>query len=213
MNTTFRLGIVLAALLPAATYAQQWELGVLAGGSFYTSQTVRSANASANAGFSKGPIVSVLLGHTPYKYVGGEFHYSYLQNDLELSSGGTKATFGAQAHMLHYDFLFYTTSRESRVRPFFAAGAGLKIYRGTGQEVAAQPLSNVALLTRTRNAEALVSLGAGIKCELAPHINLRAEFRDFLTPFPAGVIAPANNARVSGWIHDFTPMAGITFSF
>jgi hypothetical protein len=94
-----------------------------------------------------------------------------------------------------------------------SAGGGIKIYRGTGSEVAFQPLSNFALLTKDQDLTGLLSLGAGLKFALAPHIQLRLDVHDYLTPFPKQIIAPAANAKVSGWMQDIVPMAGIAVTY
>ena len=42
-------------------------------------------------------------GTTCTSIIGGEIRYTFLQNDMKLESGSAKATFGAQAHAIHYD--------------------------------------------------------------------------------------------------------------
>jgi len=44
-------------------------------------------------------------------------------------------------------------------------------------------------------------------------VFVRAEFRDYITPLPKLVITPVPGAKVGGWVHDFTPLGGIGFSF
>jgi hypothetical protein len=39
---------------------------------------------------------------------------------------------------------------------------------------------------------------------------LRLELADYATPFPDSVIVPAADARLSGWLHDFVAVIGIT---
>ena len=86
-------------------------------------------------------------------------------------------------------------------------------YRGTGTQVVFQPLSNFALLSQDQDLTALVSAGGGVKIKLASRLVLRLEVHDFLTPFPKQVITPAANAKVSGWLQDIVPMAGLGFAF
>ncbi len=59
----------------------------------------------------------------------------------------------------------------------------------------------------------MVTFGGGVKYALSPRLSLRVEVRDFLTTFPAKVIAAAPGAHLSGWLHDLVPMIGITFTF
>src|SRR5260370_29591481 len=139
------LFLVAALAVAPAAMAQKWEIGVGAGGSFYTSQTVKSAIANADASLASGLAVSAWLGNNSGRLLGGEFRYDYESADLQLKSGGSTVKFGAQSHAVHYDFLIHFTPRESKIRPFIAAGAGIKAFRGTRTEGAVPPLPNIAL--------------------------------------------------------------------
>ena len=68
-----------------------------------------------------------------YKHIGGEIRYTFLQNEMKLESGSTKATFGSQAHAIHYDFLIHATGWMHRFGPYVAFGGGMKYYRGTAR--------------------------------------------------------------------------------
>ena len=59
----------------------------------------------------------------------------------------------------------------------------------------------------------MISAGAGFRIALKPNVILRAEFRDYLTPFPGNVIAAAPGVHISGWVHDFVPLVGISYLF
>lgn len=132
---------------------------------------------------------------------------------MKLSSGGTTATFAGQTHSVHYDFLLHFTPRDSRVRPFVAAGGGIRMYRGTGAQSAYQsPLQDVAVFTQTQDLRPMASVGAGIKFAISNSIMLRAEIHDYLTPFPTKVITPVSG-HVSGWLQDFVPEFGVSFLF
>jgi hypothetical protein len=56
-------------------------------------------------------------------------------------------------------------------------------------------------------------VGAGLKVRMSSHAQLRLEVHDFLTPFPTQIITPAANAKLSGWLQDIVPMAGLAFLF
>jgi Outer membrane protein beta-barrel domain len=201
-------------LLPSIGMAQKWEFGAAGGGSFYTSSTVTAANNSTvDAKFNPGFNAGVVFGQNNYKFFGGELRYSFIHNEMELSGSGGKATFSGQAHAIHYDFLVHAAPVGATIRPFVAGGAGVKLYRGTGTEVVSQPLSSYALLTKTSEVKPMVSFGAGVKIRMSDRVQLRVELRDYVTPFPKNVIAPNNGAKVSGWIHDFMPMFGISYLF
>jgi TPP-dependent trihydroxycyclohexane-1,2-dione (THcHDO) dehydratase len=109
--------------------------------------------------------------------------------------------------------LVHATPREARLRPFIAFGGGIKYYRGTGAEQEFQPLQNFAVLTRTSEWLPMLSVGGGVKFRIAKHALVRFDFRDYMTPFPTRVILPAGGSSVSGWLHDLTPMVGISAFF
>lgn len=199
------------AAVPCAS-AQKWEFGGSVGGGFYASKDVTAAGGSASAKIQTDLAGSAWLGNSK-EHWGGELRYDYQRGPLELSQGSTQATFSAYSQAVHYDLMWHFTGSEAAVRPFVAAGAGVKIFQGTGTEVAYQPLSNYALLTKARDLVPLVSVGAGFKVRVASHVALRLEVHDFLTPFPKQVITPAANAKASGWMQDFVPMAGLAFMF
>ena len=203
---------LLAAALSPAALAQTWEVGVGGGGSFFPSQTVNNPAGNATAGFNNGLAVSAWLGNNSGRKLGGELRYDYEKADLALSSGGTKATFAGRTNAIHYDFLLHLASDEASVRPFLAAGGGVKVYSGTGTESAVQPLSNIAFLTKTSETTALFSLGAGVKFNISRIAQLRLDMHDYMTPFPKNVIAPAAGSKVSGWVQDFVVMAGLSFT-
>ena len=204
--------ITLLASAPAAL-AQKWEVGVAGGGSFSTSQTIKNAIGDANGGFSPGLAVSAWLGNNDNGTISGELRYDYEHTNLKLSSGGTNVSFGAMTNAIHYDVVLHFAPSEYHIRPFVAAGAGVKSFTGTGQEQEFQPLSNIALLTKTSQIEPLVSVGGGVKIALSPGLLLRLEAHDFLSPFPKNVIAPSPGSSVGGWLQDFVVMAGISFTF
>lgn len=205
---TFAVGI---AVLPAA-WGQQWEVGGVVGWGFYTSQNVTSATGTASASIQPNVSASFWIDGFSHRKFGGEVRYDYGMGDLHLSGGGTSASFAARSQALHYDLLWSFLGNEAPVQPFVAAGAGIKIYQGTGTQVLYQPLSNVALLTQTKDLTPLASAGVGLKIKIAPHVNLRVDVHDYLTPFPKQVITPVTG-KTPGWLQDFVPAAGLAFTF
>jgi len=213
MRLSFGITILAFACTAPAVLAQRWEVGVAGGGSFYTSETVKNPIANASAGISPGFTVSGWLANNNNNLVGGELRYDYEHSGLKLSSNGTNVNFGAQTNAIHYDFLLHFAPSEAHLRPFIAGGAGIKVYSGTGKEETFQPLSNIALLTKTSQLQPLVSVGGGVKYTLTPGTMLRLEAHDYLTPFPKNVIAPAEGSKVGGWLSDFVLEAGLSFAF
>jgi hypothetical protein len=203
----------LLALTPAA-FGQKWEFGGGAGGGFYTSQTISNSIAgNADAKIGAGPVGSVWLGYNSNSRWGGEVRYEIQSGDAQLSHSGTQASFGGMSHAAHYDLLYHFLTSEDKVRPFVAVGAGVKFYQGTGTEVASQPLSGVALLTKTSELKPVISTGFGIKARIGEHWSLRASVYDFITPFPSKVFTPNAGSKVSGIFNDFVPMIGLSYLF
>lgn len=205
--------LAIAVAAPAA-FAQKWEVGFAAGGSFLTSQTISNPAGSADATRSPGLALSAWLDNNiGTGLFGGELRYDHENGDLKLSSGGTNATFASQSNAIHYDFMYNFSSSESAVRPFVAAGGGVKWYSGTGTEQVYQPLSNIAVFSDVRDMRPMVSVGAGVKFNIAKSMLMRLEVHDYLTPFPSTLIAPVSGSSVSGWLQDFVVSAGFSFGF
>lgn len=213
MKTQHLLVAAVTLLTAPAGLAQKWEFGGAAGGGFYTSRNVTNPAISGTAKIGTGIAASAWLANNNTEHWGGEIRYDFQQGELQLKSGAGRAAFGGQSHAVHYDFHLHMAGRESVVRPFVAFGGGFKMYRGTGTEVAAQPLNNLALLTKTTDLRPMASVGAGIKYQLTQRLGLRIEAHDYITPFPDKVIAPAMNSSVSGWLHDLVVSFGLSILF
>ena len=191
--------------------AQKWEIGGGAGVGFYTSHDITSPAGTANAKIKTNVAATAWVGSNSGTRWGGELRYGYQLGDLRLKQGSTEATFGAQSHVIHYDFLYHFADRGSAVRPYINFGAGIKIYRGTGEEVVFQPLSRIALLTRAQDLVPVVSVGAGIKMKLSDSLQLRLSVNDYLTPFPSEVIVPVSGS-VDSWVNDIVPMVSLAYT-
>jgi hypothetical protein len=205
-------GLGLMAVVPSAM-AQKWEFGGGVGGSFYLSRDISNGSAKASAGIETNVASGVWLGENLSNKWGGEIRYDYQRGDLQLKSGSASTSFTGATHAIHYDILWHATPRGSKVRPFLAAGAGIKVYRATGAEIPSQPLSQFALLTKGNQLDALLSLGAGVKWQVAPALQVRLEVHDYITPFPDEVIAPNVGSHVSGVLQNIVPMIAIAYTF
>ena len=199
------------AALAASCFGQQWEFGGMGGAGFLSNVNVSSPAGSATAGFQTGGAVGGFIGQNLYSHLSGELRYAYLQNDLHIQSGGTNATFTGSAHVLHYDILWHTNRKGSRMQAFVAVGGGLKIFRGTGAEEAYQPNYQFGYMTKTQQLKPMADVGAGLRFELRPRLVLRTEFRDYITAFPNQVIAPAPGAKYGSILNDFVPMVGVSY--
>src|SRR3954453_18918672 len=200
-------------LVCAAPAFAQWELGAIGGYGFRRDITADNRAGSARVSFRPDFAWGFYGGQTEHGYLGGEAHYLYEWSPLRLRSGGQEAKMDAFAHVVHFDFLVHTADSHARFRPFVAIGGGVKVYEATGPDRAAQPLSNFVMLTRTRETKPLISPAVGLKVRLAQHVLFRAQFRDFGSPRPENIIAPAPGTTMHGWVHDFVPLVGITGTF
>ncbi len=207
-----RFTIVSILLMTAGVVpAQVWELGGAAGAGFSGSPAITGPLGQASAGLAGGYAAGAALGQSMGRWAGGEIRYTYRPGDLRLSAGSQEALFKSVTHTIHYDFLLYAQPLEARVRPFVAAGGGIRVFRGAGEEHAYQPLQDIALLTRTQEYKPLVSFGGGVRVALSRRVFLRLEARDYLTRFPSKVITPAFGAEAPGWLHEIVPLIGVSF--
>ncbi len=214
MKRLFLMTLLAGVVGTPAALAQKWEVGGGVGGSFFTSDAVTNSGVSGSASLSDGMAASFWVGNKTSNILSGELRYDFEKSGLKLSSGGTTVNFGGDTQAIHYDFLLnFTPSEGSRIRPFVAGGAGIKMFQGTGKEMVYQPLENLALLSKTSQVEPLVSVGGGVKFLLSSNVALRVEAHDYLTPFPKNVIAPAAGSKLGGWLQDFVAMVGLSFSF
>ena len=208
--------VVLSFLFVAAAgcgWAQQWEFGGNAGAGILSHVGVSSPNGSATAGFSTGPAFGVFLGHSSYSHFSGELHYGFLMDSLRLASGGTTATFGGQSHVFHYDLVWHTKRGEAKREFFVAAGGGGRLFRGTGQEQAYQPLSQFGYFTNTQAFKPMISVGGGVRFALSHNLLVRAEVRDYITAFPSAIITPAPGTSFGNILQTIVPTVGISYLF
>lgn len=208
-----QLLVVCSLALAPAALAQKWEVGGGAGGGFYTSQDVKHDDGtSASAKIETGVTAGAWLGMNSNGHFGGELRYAYQRGDLSLERAGIHATFSGDSHAIFYDFLWHTAPQGADVRPYFAFGGGVKIYRGVGTEALTQPLSRYALLTKTNEYQGLASVGVGVKMKIGDRWQLRLDVHDYMTPFPKEVIAPNAGAHVDGWLHQIVPTFGLSYT-
>ncbi|HEU0121119.1 MAG TPA: hypothetical protein VFQ91_11390 [Bryobacteraceae bacterium] len=209
---------VASVLLPISSWAQgaltpRFEIGGAVLGSFYDQKTFASTIGNVNAGFGPGFGASAWLGNHMYPRVSGEIRYDYVRNEMKLDGSGASATFNGESHAVHYDIHYHFTGAHAKLRPFVIGGGGVKMFRGTGEERAFQPLSQVAVLTRTNELTGLLTFGVGVKMQLSERVLLRLELRDNLTRSPKKVIAPNRGVGGDGWVNNLLPSAGLSVLF
>ncbi len=213
MRFLIRVTLAVGVAAVTACSAQEWEIGGSAGYGMTLNRDVTRDNLSGKAGFRPGFAASFVGGTHLKNRLSGEIRYLYRDSDLKLSSGGTDVRFAGESHSVHYDMLVNLGGKTGGFRAFVVGGGGVKVYRGTGQERSTQPLSDLVALTKTREVKPLISIGAGVSQAIGGPLRLRIEVRDYITPFPKQVVAPHPAAKLTGWLHDFIPMVGLSVVF
>jgi len=205
----------LAATISSVCLAQPWELGAIGGYGWYHDSSIANATGSSQAGIPPRAAFGVTFTENMYNYVGGELRYLFRFGGPELKSSGIEANLRGHTNLVTYDFLFYTSSKESRIRPFVAAGAGIKVYTGLGPRYLDlnQPLTNFALLRPVNQVEPAISVGGGMKFLVAKRTQLRVDFRAYMTPLPDQLFRPIGPSVIRGWLYDFVPLVGISYVF
>jgi len=197
--------------------AQGWEVGGIAGyGAYSTDATIfNSAGETARAGFHPGLALGAVLSEDPYDYIGGEVRYLFRWGSPELQFQGTRATIGGYSNVVVYDFLVYMKPRQSRIRPYVAAGAGVKVFTGSNPRflILTQPLTQFAVLQPCTHVEPAVSLGGGVTYRVRRHVSLSADFRTYMTPLPGGLFRTTQLSAIRGWLYDFVPQVGVSYTF
>jgi hypothetical protein len=204
---------LLAACI-ASAQGPEWEIGAIGGYGYAPHLTVSNKTGSADTGIRHGAVVGVFAGEDMYNYWSGEVRYLYRFDNLKLSSGNIKAVnFSAHSHLITADFLGHFRERGSTMRPFIAFGGGVRVMVGTGIESAGQVLGNFAALTATHELLPVADIGAGIKWDLRKNLRFRVEARDYISPVPNKVIAPAPGASLGGVLNDIQGMFGFSVTW
>jgi hypothetical protein len=212
MRSTLCL-VLFAFTAPLAGLAQQWELGGAGGYGWYVNPSISNPLGSAQAGFPPKATIGVVFGNNMYEYVGGELRYLFRFGGPELRSGGIQANMTGYTNLVTYDLLVHTRPRDVKLRPFFAAGAGIKVYTGTGIRSVDQPLLGFAVLTPSTQVEPAISAGGGLKYRLTKHAQARIDFRTYFSPLPNQIFRTHGSSSIHGWVYDLVPMAGISYVF
>jgi opacity protein-like surface antigen len=205
---------VLAGLFFAgACLAQQYELGGAIGYGVYRDVSVISPGGTATAGIRNRFATGVVFCENLFEHVSGEMRYLYQDGDPFISTGTVRGNIQGQSHAFNYDVLFQARGRKARIRPYFAVGVGAKYYVTTGPEPVPQPIPKIAGLVSTNQWRALVTGGGGVKYRLTDNIQLRVDFRDYITAFPTHIIVAAPTGTDHGIFNQFTPLFGVSYVF
>jgi hypothetical protein len=208
------LGGVFAALLFCpVTMAQQWELGGSGGYGSYVNPTISGPAGQVQPAFVNRGVISVLFGENLYEHIGGEVRWLYQFGGPQLSGNGLVVGSTGYTNTVTYDVLFHTSNREANLRPFFAAGAGVKVFTGGQLRFVGQPLGTSAILASGTQIEPAISAGAGLKYRVARHVIIRLDFRTYFAPTPDRIFRPVGTAFIHGWNYEFVPLGGVSYVF
>jgi hypothetical protein len=208
---------VLTGALLAGAWAclaqTQFEMGGTLGYGWYRDARVNSPGGTATAGIRNRFVAGAVVCEDLYDHASGELRYLYHDGDPFVAAGAARGNIQGQSHTFTYDVLFHVRPRDYRLRPYVAAGAGGKFYRTTGPEPSPQPIPQIVSLVHTDQWRLVVDVGFGVKYRLRRHLLVRADFRDYITPFPKALFAAAENGTDRGLFQQFTPLFGISYSF
>ena len=209
MRVCFYALMLFGACSPAA--AQGWEAGGAAGFGFYHSVAIEGPDGRGSAGFGPRFVLSAVAGKSFAEHLAIEGRYIYQDGDLQILGRGEEANLDGDSSALSSELVYSLFGRRASLRPYFAAGGGVKVYRGTQNPAPDEPLMDLALLHHATQAVGLVSYGGGVKWHFAEHWWLRFDLRDYVTPFPTKLISEPAGAHLNGWLHDFVPMLGLSW--
>ena len=200
-------------MFASACPAQQWEIGAGGGYGIYHNASIYAPAGKATAGFRNRFVFTAVFGEDLYRRIAGEVRYTYQDGDPFIEAGSVRANIQGQSHAFHYDLLAHARTREAKLRPYLALGAGAKLYRVTGPANPNQALGAIGKLASQDEIKPLVTAGGGIRFRLRQNLVIRLDFRDYITPFPKNVIQPTPLGTARGIFHQFTPLlsAGMLF--
>ncbi len=204
---------LLLLLLPFSAFAQQYEIGAGFGYGVYRDGTIYSSAGTAQAGIRNRFAAGLYIGKEITDYVSAEFDYLYHDGHPFLRAPGVRTDIQGNSDALTMDLLFHFRPRRSRFRPFLAGGAGAKEYVIAGPAPFPQPIPQIASLTTNDVWKVAFTVGGGVQFLLRSHMMLRAEFRDYITTFPRQEIVPAPHNTARGIFEQFTPLAGLSYTF
>ena len=208
-------GAALTWLFCGSVLAQEWEFGGAGGFGWVHDTSISNLGQSATAGLHPGIAAGVVFGENLYNYIGGEVRYLFRAGAPMINYQGTRADMSGYSNTVVYDLMFHMKPRDARFRPFVAAGAGIKVYTGTGDrfQLVGQPLLRFAALTPVTQVEPAISVGGGVKYLVRRHVLLRADFRTYMTPLPNCVFRTPPGSSIRGWVFDLVPQIGVSYMF
>ena len=200
-------------IFAGSAWAQQYQVGATIGYGIYSNGTIFSSSGSADAGIRNRFAAGIVLADEFSKYVSAEFDYLYHDGHPFLEAPGVKGDIQGNSDALTVGLLFHFKPREHRWRPFLAGSTGAKGYIIAGPEPFPQPIPQIASLTTNDVWKVVFVAGGGLKFRVIPHMEMWAEFRDYLTTFPRQQIVPAPHNTARGIFQQYTPLFGLGYTF
>jgi len=175
MKHAILLAAPLGALFCASAFAQNSDLGILAGVGFRTSAVVSPGHVESSAGAS----VQINYAAQLHESAAGRF---YVELPLLIASDSRGAVAGVISASHSTTFFFtpgvrFHHSIHPRVALYGAAGGGVASLADTTAVVSTGAVSS----RRDRTTSAAFGFGGGLDFRLTRLLSLRAEGRDFIT--------------------------------
>jgi hypothetical protein len=205
--------VVVGLAISLPCLAQEWELGGAGGYGLYANPTIVGPAGLIHPDYASKGVIGVVFGQNMYQHVGGEVRWLYQFGGPQLKFQGIEASSTGGTNLVTYDVLFFTSNREAKLRPYFAGGAGIKVYSGGQLRSVGQPFLGSAVLVPGSQVEPAISAGAGLKYNVSRSIMLRLDFRTYFSPCPDQIFRPVGTSYIRGWIYNFVPLAGISYVF
>jgi hypothetical protein len=135
----------------------------------------------------------------------------YIFGQPQLKANGIEVARPGFSNVVHYDLLVHIAPQEAKLRPFVAIGGGVRIYSVSRRDLGQNTLFGYP---RSRNdAQALISAGAGVKYIVAHGLQLRLDFRTYMTPVPTDIFRFPGPVVKHGWLYNFVPSVGVGYLF
>jgi|HubBroStandDraft_6_1064221.scaffolds.fasta_scaffold88755_2 opacity protein-like surface antigen len=151
---------------------------------------------------SNGFRFSLRIALNQADHFGHEVQYAYNRTALNYSAsdpatGGTAMSQGFAIHQFGYNFLYYATKDDAKVRPFATGGVGGNNFVPPGSSAA----------SGGGQTKFGFNYGGGVKMKVKGPWAARVDFRQYTSPKPFGL------PEQSGWLHQEEVSAGVGFVF
>ncbi|MBI2816700.1 MAG: hypothetical protein HYX72_07155 [Acidobacteria bacterium] len=185
--------LILTSVLFASAASAQFV--AVSGGGLLPQDLSASAPAGiiggiTRAGFSNASIVAVDGGVGFLPFIGIGVHYSHSTPELDLRRGdafGSRALVDLESHTVTFDARL-NTPRFFGFRAYGFGGVGLSRFSVDVKSQVEVPFPRGVPETLTAPVG---TFGGGIEKRVLPFISTKFEVRDYLTPIPSSIYAPA----------------------